>query len=580
MAKLQVDKSKLRMEKAEIKVGKAEIKVSQKSANRKLYEKTKPSEKLHEKVKPSAKLKLSKKGQFAAEEAMTSKKILRPKERSHLQRNLQHTPENLVRGELHREISKQEENNTGLQAIHQTEQVVEESARFTNYQIKSIRQNNKLRPFKQLEYAENKLHKAEQKLQKKTVNYRFERYKVDNKAEYSSSSPLSRWQQKQKIKKEYVKEVRLRKMKGQPISKTSSKTTSHGFKSVGQKIGDMGKTVVKAVSKDPKFFLICLGLLLIFCMISSLLSMGTVISQGVTGSTTSSSYTAEDSDILQVEANYKAKETALSTEIANIETTYPDYDEYDYYLSEIGHNPHDLAALLTALYHAYTPDMVATKLDEIFARQYSLTYTPSTETRYDSAGNPYTVDVLKVTLTNTAISVIAREFLTDEQYEHFRLLQTTKGNKPDIFGDYSGSVGGDLSYTIPSHYLTDDKFAALIAEAEKYLGYPYVWGGSTPSTSFDCSGFVCWVLKASGVWDIGRTTAQGIFNQTITIPPSERQAGDIIYFTGTYSSVGAVSHVGIYVGDGMMIHCGDPISFAPVDSGYWTSYFYAFGRIP
>ncbi len=580
MAKLQLDKSKLRMEKAEIKVGRAEVKVSQKSANRKLYEKSKPSEKLHEKTKPSGKLKLSKKGQTAAEEAMTSKKLLRPKEKGHIARNLQKAPENTFRAEIHKEISKQEENNVGLQAVHKTEQVVEESARFTNYQIKSIAQKNKLRPFKQLEQAENKLAKAEKRLQKKTVNYRFEKHKIDNKAEYSSSNSFSKWQQKQNIKKEYVKEVRLRKMGGKPSSTTAKKTTSKSVKSIGQKLENLGKKIVKAVSKDPKFFLICLGLLLIFCLISSLLSMGSVLSQGVTGSTTASSYTAKDSDILTVEANYTAKETALSSQIANIEYTYPDYDEYIYYLSEIGHNPHDLAALLTALYHAYSPDIVATKLEEIFSAQYTLTTVASSETRYADDGTPYTWNILTVTLTNTAISVLARDFLTDEQYEHFLLLQTTKGNKPDIFGDYSGSVGGYLDYEIPSHHLSDDNFAALIAEAEKYLGYPYVWGGSTPSTSFDCSGFVCWVLNASGVMDIGRTTAQGIFNATITIPASERQAGDIIFFTGTYASVGAVSHVGIYVGDGMMIHCGDPISYAPVDSGYWTSYFYAYGRIP
>ncbi len=576
MSKLKLDKARLRMEKADLKLSKAEEKVSAKSSNRKLYEKAKPSEKLHEKQKPSAKLKLSKKGQVSAEQALTSEKLLKPKNKGHIQRNLEKAPVYAVGNEIHKQISKHEEDNLGLQAVHKTEEIAETSSRFVNYHMKSIRQKHKLRPFKQLEQAEKKLYKAEKRLQKKTVNYRFEKHKLDNKAEYSTSSPLSKWQQKQKIKKSYVKEFRLQKLGKKGTSKAVGKSSNI----IVQKLQVLGRNIIHAVTKNPKVALICLGMLVIFSLVSSLFASCTVISQSTNMVTTSTTYTADDSDILEVEANYTAKETALKTQIENIETTHSRYDEYIYYLSEIGHNPHDLASLLTALYHAYTPDIVASKLEEIFTAQYTLTTVASSETRYDDEGNAYTWNILTVTLTNTSISILAKDFLTDEQYEHFLLLQTTKGNKPDIFGDYSGSLGSYLDYEIPSHHLTDDKFSALITEAEKYLGYPYVWGGSSPSTSFDCSGFVCWVLKASGVWDIGRTTAQGIFNQCITIPASERKAGDIIFFTGTYNSVGAVSHVGIYVGDGMMIHCGNPISYVSVDSGYWTNYFYAYGRIP
>ncbi len=569
MAGLKLDKSRLSMERAELKLGKAEDKVAMKRSNRKLYDKAKPSEKLHEKAKPSAKLKLRKKGQFAAEEAMTSKKLLGKQNQAKMRENLVKAPEKAVSSGVHHEISKYEDENVGIQAFHKTEEAVEKSVQFTNYTIKSQIRKNKLRPIKNLEKAEKKLHKAEKKLHRKTVNYRFEKHKIDNKAEYSQSSTLSRWQQKQKIKKAYIKEYRLQKMgkTGKDVGKTASSTTKTAS-SVGRKMLESGKTVVTNIAKNPKLLLILGGVLLLLCIISSFMSAGGMLSQGVTNSVVSSSYLSEESDMLEVEANYKAKETALATEIANIETTYPDYDDYIYYLSEIGHDPHDLAALLTALYMIYTPDMVADMLDVIFEKQYTLTM----EVNSDNA--------LVVTLTNTPISTIAREILTDDEYEHFLILQDTLGNNPDLFGDYAGSTGSYLDYEIPSHHLSDDKFAAMIAEAEKYLGYPYVWGGSTPSTSFDCSGFVCWVLNASGVMDIGRTTAQGIFNQMITIPASERQAGDIIFFTGTYDSVGAVSHVGIYVGDGMMIHCGNPISYVSVDSGYWTNYFYAYGRIP
>lgn len=578
MSKLKLDKARLRMEQAESKLDKAEIKVSQRKANRKLYEKARPSEKLHDKPKPSEKLVMMKKGRLSPECDSNLVRKAKPQVKGNLQRKLEKAPQNTVRAEMHKEISKHEEDNLGVKAAHQTEKAVEQSARFVNYTLESIYRKNKLRPFNQLETAEKKLHKAEQKLQKKTVNYRFQKHKLENSAEYSQSSTISKFKQKQKIKKAYAQEYRLRKM-GKSTS-TAGKTTSKATSTMANKVLDVGKAMVQTVSKDPKIWLIALGVLLIFVIISALFSAGSLISQGINSSTTITTYTADDSDILQVEANYNAKEQALQNRIDNIESEFSGYDEYRYNLSEIGHDPHDLAALLTALYHAYTPSEVSAKLDEIFTRQYNLTTVASTETRYDTDGNPYTWNVLTVTLTNTAISILASEFLTDDEYEHYQLLRATKGNKPDLFGDYSGSGSGDLSYSIPSHYLTDDMFASLMAEATLYLGYPYVWGGSSPSTSFDCSGFVCWVLRASGVWNISRTTAQGIFNQCITIPASERQAGDIIFFTGTYNSVGAVSHVGIYVGDGMMIHCGNPISYASVDSGYWTNYFYAYGRIP
>ncbi len=591
MAKLKVDKSKLRMEKAEIKVGKAEAKVNQKSANRKLYEKSKPSEKLHEKAKPSAKLKLSKKGQLTADEAMTSKKLLRPKEKGHIQRNLKKAPENLVSGELHREISKYEENNVGLQAVHKTEQAVEQSARFTNYHIKSIRQKNKLRPFKQVENAEKKLHKAEKKLQKKTVNYRFEKHKIDNKAEYSSSSPLSKWQQKRKIKKQYVKEFRASKLgKG---GTTASKTTTKGIKSMGQKVGEMGKILVKTVSKDPKFFLICLGILLIFCMISSLLSMGTVMSQGVTGSTTVTTYTAEDSDILQVEANYKAKETELQSKIDNIETTQSGYDEYIYNTADIGHNPHHLAALLTALFHAYTPSQVADMLDVIFTAQYSYSTVATTETRINpDTGESYEWKILTIYLSNTPILGLASDFLNEEQYEHFLILVETQGNKPDIFGDayFGGSYGAttDLSgvtFVEGSRVGNQALINIALAQEGQVGGYPY-WSWYDFSSRVEwCACFVSWVFNQAGYsepkfagchyfgvpWFTSRGQwASGGFTDLV--------AGDVIFFD--WDGNGTADHVGFVIGtDGSYVYTvegnsGDAckVKSYPINSPYIYGY--------
>ncbi len=580
MSKLKLDKARLRMEKAEVKVDKAEIKVTQRKANRKLYEKAKPSDKLHEKVKPSEKLIVEKKRQLTPDKKLTMKK--KPTNKGHTQRNLEKAPENTVRAEIHREIAKYEDDNLGVKAVHQTEQAVEQSARFVNYTIESINRKNKLRPFNQLETAQGKLHKAEQKLQRKTVNYRFQKYKLENSAEYSKSSTLSKFKQKQRIKKAYAQEYRLRKM-GKSTT-TAGQTTTKATSKVANKLLDVGKTVVQSVAKDPKIWLIALGVLLILAMISSIFGTGTMMSQVISGSTTVTTYTADDEDLLEVDAAYTAKESALQTKIDNIESEHSGYDEYRYNLAEIGHNPYDLAALLTALFHAYTLDDVEDFLDEIFARQYNLTLTPSTETRYDADGNPYTWKILTVTLTNSDISSIARDFLTDEEYEHFQLLQATKGNKPDIFGDYFGGSGalGDIDYEIPSHYLTDTDFARVYAEAIRYLGYPYSWGGQSPSTSFDCSGFMYWIYNSTGVYSHSRLTAQGYYNLCTKFGADQRQAGDFIFFTGT-SSHATISHIGMYVGDGMMIHSASAgVSFASVDSGYWATSgtYVCYGRLP
>ena len=283
----------------------------------------------------------------------------------------------------------------------------------------------------------------------------------------------------------------------------------------------------------------------------------------------------------------------LAQTVANIESTHPGYDEYRYSVDEIGHNPYELASYLSAKYHVYFREQVQDELREIFEAQYELTLTEEVEIRYRTETStdpetgettteevPYEYYILNVTLTNKTLPAVILPRLNEQQREIYTVMQQLKGNKPYLWeGIYNGGEDTGPSYEIPGEALDDPAFAALMEEATKYIGWPYVWGGSSPSTSFDCSGFVCWVYTASGVHNLPRTTAQGIYNQCAIISPSEAKPGDIIFFTGTYDSPGPVSHVGIYVGDGMMLHCGSPIQYANINSSYWQTHFYAFGRL-
>ena len=291
-----------------------------------------------------------------------------------------------------------------------------------------------------------------------------------------------------------------------------------------------------------------------------------------------SSYFAEDEDIYAAENYYNGLEQNLQSKIDNIENEYSGYDEYNYNLAGIGHNPYELISYLTAVYQDFKFNDIKSALDTLFNAQYHLQITETSRQQTDEDGNEYTYKILNVTLVNEGMTTT----LTAEQRELYDIYLVSKGNRDYLFADdiYSNITQSPYNdYTIPGEALTDETFRKLITEAEKYLGYPYVWGGSSPQTSFDCSGFVCWVFKNSGVYPLGRTTAQGIFDQCTPVRPSDAKPGDIIFFTGTYNSGCPVSHVGIYVGNGMMIHCGNPIQYASVNSNYWTQHFYAYGRI-
>ena len=404
-----------------------------------------------------------------------------------------------------------------------------------------------------------------------------------------SSNPISRWRQKQELKKRYME------------AKASGKAGASGAAKGGKRAAEGTKSLVdkgiEFVKEHPKAILIAGVLGLLVMLIAGMFSSCTAMFAGSGNAVLGTSYTAEDADILGADADYSALETALDNQISNIESTHPGYDEYRYDLAEIGHNPYELASYLTVLFEDYTRAEVQSTLQSLFAQQYTLTLTPEvevryrTETRTDSEGNDYDVEVpynyhiLNVKLTNKGLGAVIRDSgLTTEQADRYDVLMTTSGNRSELFGeDVYGVSGGEYTdYDIPGEALTDEKFRRMITEAEKYLGYPYVWGGSSPSTSFDCSGFVSWVINHSGNgWNVGRLGARGLKNICDIIPPDQAKPGDLIFFHHTYDAPDPsdATHVGIYVGDGMMIHCGNPISYASTESNYWQSHFLCFGRI-
>lgn len=489
--------------------------------------------------------------------------------------------------EAHRQISKVEGENVGVQAAHKSEQAAETGVRA----VRSIHHSHKLKPYRTAATLEKKADRANiSALYQKTVR--------DNP--HLSSNPLSRWQQKQAIKRQYAVAKKARQTAG-----TTKKTAERAAKAA-KKTAEATQKTAAFVVRNWKPILIILGIGVVIMLIMTAIGSCSVMMQGGMNLIVGTSYTAEDEDILAAEAYYVGLESGLRQKIDSTESTYPGYDEYRYSLAEIGHNPFELISYLTARHEYFTVAEIKPVLDALFDRQYTLTVTETVEVRYRTETRtgsytitdpetgetethyytyevevPYDYHILTVTLTNTALSQIAATDLNIEQRELYAVYMETLGNKPYLFeGNIYAHPGPYTDYDIPPEALADETFAALIAEAEKYLGYPYVWGGSRPSTGFDCSGFVSYVLNNSGVYPMSRTNAQGIFNQCAIIPRGEAKPGDIIFFTGTYDSSGPVSHVGIYVGNGMMIHAGKPIQYASIDTRYWTEHFYAIGRLP
>ena len=466
----------------------------------------------------------------------------------------------VISQKAHSKVRENEQDNVGVEAAHASEEKAEQILTLGKRTRRLISQKHNNANYQKAARLRFEADKSEAKAA-------FEKAKVQN-PELRKKTFTKKAMQKKQIKRQYQK-IKYAEQQGK-----TAKTTVKAAKDTAVKTSEFVYRHKKA------FGTIILIALLIAWVISTVSSCAVMGTQGI-NSILTSSYFAEDEDIYAAEDYYLNFETELQTELDNIELNYPGYDEYRYDTAQIGHNPYELISFLTALNQEFTfDDTVKAELENLFRQQYSLTLTETIETRTDSEGNSYTYYILNVTLTNSGITAVANSNLTADQLELYGIYLESKGNRDYLFEDdiYSNQAEA-AGYRIPGAALTDTSFRRLITEAEKYLGYPYVWGGSSPSTSFDCSGFVCWVFNNSGVYPLSRTTAQGIYDQCAVISRSDAKPGDIIFFTGTYSTSDAVTHVGIYVGDGMMIHCGNPIQYADIDNSYWQSHFYAFGRL-
>ena len=479
-----------------------------------------------------------------------------------------------------------QDNNSGVEAAHFTEGSAEGAARAGS----RFQYGRKLRQYKKLE-------RLEKKANKDAVDSIFaERMKSDPQA---GSNLFSRWRQKQAIKKEYA---------AAKAGAAAAENTASGTAKAAQGTVSITEKAFQFVQSHSHIIIGIAAVGLLVLVIAGSVSSCSVLINGGGNVVLGTSYTAEDEDLKGVETDYTKLEDKLRKQIDRIETDHPGYDEYRYNLAEIGHNPYELASLLTVEFENYTRSQVQARLQSIFEAQYELKLEEKVEIRtrketrvgyrynpITGTGHTYTYQVtvqyeykiLNVTLLNRGVDYVARNSgLTDNQLQRYEVTLECRGNRDDLFAgiafatpDGAGSSGEYQDYDIPGEALTDEKFRKMITEAEKYLGYPYVWGGSSPSTSFDCSGFVSWVINHCGNgWNVGRQTANGLMGKCDIIPKSEAKPGDLIFFQKTYNTSGA-SHVGIYVGNGMMIHCGNPISYASIETNYWRQHYYCMGRI-
>ena len=479
-----------------------------------------------------------------------------------------------------------QDNNSGVEAAHFTEGSAEGAARAGS----RFQYGRKLRQYKKLE-------RLEKKANKDAVDSIFaERMKSDPQA---GSNLFSRWRQKQAIKKEYA---------AAKAGAAAAENTASGTAKAAQGTVSITEKAFQFVQSHSHIIIGIAAVGLLVLVIAGSVSSCSVLINGGGNVVLGTSYTAEDEDLKGVETDYTKLEDKLRKQIDRIETDHPGYDEYRYNLAEIGHNPYELASLLTVEFENYTRSQVQARLQSIFEAQYELKLEEKVEIRtrketrvgyrynpITGTGHTYTYQVtvqyeykiLNVTLLNRGVDYVARNSgLTDDQLQRYEVTLECRGNRDDLFAgiafatpDGADSSGEYQDYDIPGEALTDEKFRKMITEAEKYLGYPYVWGGSSPSTSFDCSGFVSWVINHCGNgWNVGRQTANGLMGKCDIIPKSEAKPGDLIFFQKTYNTSGA-SHVGIYVGNGMMIHCGSPISYASIETSYWRQHYYCMGRI-
>ena len=508
---------------------------------------------------------------------VTTKLVLEDKKKppSRLSHAVRDTPANTVMGKIHQEVRETEQDNVGVESAHKSEEAVETGARLMREGYRS----HKLKPYRKAAQAEHRLEKA-------NVNALYQRAVQENPQ--LSSNPISRWQQKQAIKKEYAAAKRAGQTAGHTAS--AAQKTGRAAKAVKEKAQQAGEFVMR----HKKGFGIVLALFFVVCLLMNTISSCSMMSQSIGSAVSGSSYPSKDEDMLGAEAAYAAKEAELQDYLDSYESTH-DYDEYHFDLDEIKHDPYVLISILTAYHEGeWTLSEVQGTLTMLFEKQYILTERVEVETRYrtetstDAEGNttteevPYDYYICYVSLENFDLSHLPVYIMGEDKVSMYAVYMATLGNRPDLFpqGEYPNASGREdyLDYDVPPEALADEQFAAILKEAEKYLGYPYVWGGANPSTSFDCSGYVSWVINHSG-WDVGRLTANGLLGVCTPVSSSNAKPGDLIFFQGTYDTAGA-SHVGIYVGNSMMIHCGNPISYANISSSYWQSHFYTYGRLP
>ena len=528
----------------------------------------------------SKKLKSEQEVKAKKNEAASGKKGGKPKKPGNLAADA-------ISAKAHQSVrNADQDNNSGVEAAHFSEGSAEGAARAGS----RFQYGRKLRQYKKLE-------RLEKKADKDAVDSIFaERMKSDPQA---GSNFFSRWRQKQAIKKEYA---------AAKAGAAAAENTAAGTAKAAQGTASMTEKAFQFVQSHSHIIIGIAAVGLLVLVIAGSVSSCSVLINGGGNVVLGTSYTAEDEDLKGVETDYTKLEDKLRKQIDRIETDHPGYDEYRYNLAEIGHNPYELASLLTVEFENYTRSQVQARLQSIFEAQYELKLEEKVEIRtrketrvgyrynpITGTGHTYTYQVtvqyeykiLNVTLLNLGVDYVARNSgLTDDQLQRYEVTLECRGNRDDLFAgiafatpDGAGSSGEYQDYDIPGEALTDEKFRKMITEAEKYLGYPYVWGGSSPSTSFDCSGFVSWVINHCGNgWNVGRQTANGLMGKCDIIPKSEAKPGDLIFFQKTYNTSGA-SHVGIYVGNGMMIHCGSPISYASIETSYWRQHYYCMGRI-
>ena len=528
----------------------------------------------------SKKLKSEQEVKAKKNEAASGKKGGKPKKPGNLAADA-------ISAKAHQSVrNADQDNNSGVEAAHFSEGSAEGAARAGS----RFQYGRKLRQYKKLE-------RLEKKADKDAVDSIFaERMKSDPQA---GSNFFSRWRQKQAIKKEYA---------AAKAGAAAAENTAAGTAKAAQGTASMTEKAFQFVQSHSHIIIGIAAVGLLVLVIAGSVSSCSVLINGGGNVVLGTSYTAEDEDLKGVETDYTKLEDKLRKQIDRIESDHPGYDEYRYNLAEIGHNPYELASLLTVEFENYTRSQVQARLQSIFEAQYELKLEEKVEirtrkeTRVGYSYNPitgtghtytyqvtvqYEYKILNVTLLNRGVDYVARNSgLTDDQLQRYEVTLECRGNRDDLFAgiafatpDGAGSSGEYQDYDIPGEALTDEKFRKMITEAEKYLGYPYVWGGSAPSTSFDCSGFVSWVINHCGNgWNVGRQTANGLMGKCDIIPKSEAKPGDLIFFQKTYNTSGA-SHVGIYVGNGMMIHCGNPISYASTETNYWRQHYYCMGRI-